>query len=247
MKHLGILIISILALAAIAPTLTAPAYAHQRQLYNIGGNDYLIVIGSLNEPIFVDDRTGVDLRVLQADPNDPMNSRGEGATPVEGLDQTLQVEIGAGDRTRVMQLNPAFGDPGAYRAPFYPTVATTLTYRVFGTLNDTPVDLTFTCSPAGEAGGEPSQEEVQISDGVIRKGIAGGYGCPEPRTEIGFPEPFVSNNQMATSLEQIQNDVSSIRSTIGAGSVDDNGMIWAAIGLGIAGITIGVVAITRRK
>jgi hypothetical protein len=94
MKHLGILIISILALAAIAPTLTAPAYAHQRQLYNIGGNDYLIVIGSLNEPIFVDDRTGVLIcAYFNADPNDPMNSRASGATPVEGLEETLQVEI----------------------------------------------------------------------------------------------------------------------------------------------------------
>src|SRR5688500_8317951 len=133
-----------LAILVSFVSVTPQAFAHERQLYTIGGQDYLIVIGSLNEPIFVDDRSGVDLRVLRADPNDPMNSSAEGAAPVEGLEETLQVELGAGNVTRVLQLEPAFGEPGAYEAPFYPTVATTITYRLFGTINNTPVDLTFT-------------------------------------------------------------------------------------------------------
>jgi hypothetical protein len=140
-----------------------------------------------------------------------------------------------------------FMDPGHYSAPFYPTVQTTYHYRIFGTINDTPVDLTFTCTTAGEAGAEPDDSEVQISEDVTRKGIAGGYGCPESRSEIGFPEPYMSNNEVSAALRQIQSDVSSIESSISSGPSTDGGMIWAAIGLGIAGIAIGVVAITRRK
>jgi len=119
-----------LALAVLVSlvSVTPQAFAHQRQLYTIGDQDYLIVIGSLNEPIFVDDKSGVDLRVLRADPNNPMNSSAEGAVPVEALEETVQVEIAAGNNTKVLQLEPAFGEPGAYEAPFYPTVATTLTY-----------------------------------------------------------------------------------------------------------------------
>jgi hypothetical protein len=228
-----------------AGTITEPAFAHQRQLFTIGGQDYLVIIGSLNEPIFVDDKTGVDFRILNADPNDPMNSRAEGATPVEGLEETLQVEIGAGDKKKVMELEPAFRDPGAYRAHFYPTVATTLTYRIFGTINDTPVDLTFTCSPAGEAGAAPSNTTEQISEGVVRKGIAGGYGCPAPRSDAGFPEPYTSNNEMASSLQQIQADVSSIRSSVGPAS--SSGIEWAGLGAGIAGIGIAVAAIAMSR
>ena len=190
-------------------SVTPQAFAHQRQLYTIGGQDYLIVIGSLNEPIFVDDKTGVDLRVLRADPNNPMNSSAEGAAPVEGLEETLQIELGAGNVTRVLQLEPAFGEPGAYEAPFYPTVATTLTYRLFGTINNTPVDLTFTCAPTGEAGAAADNSTVQISEGVIRKGIEGGYGCPAPLTDAGFPEPFVSNNEIVTTLEQLRSEFQS--------------------------------------
>jgi hypothetical protein len=204
-------LIGALALAALLVSfvsITMPqAFAHQRQLYTIGNQDYLIVIGSLNEPIFVDDKSGVDLRVMTADPNNPMNSSAEGAAPVEGLDETLQVEIAAGNNTKVMQLEPAFGEPGAYEAPFYPTVATTYTYRLFGTINNTPVDLAFTCTPTGEAGAAPDNSTEQVSEGVVRKGIEGGFGCPAPLTDAGFPEPLMSNYEITTMLEQLQSEV----------------------------------------
>jgi hypothetical protein len=208
----------VLVLAALVSlvSVTPQAFAHERQLYTIGGQDYLIVIGSLNEPIFVDDKSGVDLRVLTADPNNPMNSTAEGAVPVEGLEETVQVELGAGNVTKVLQLEPAFGEPGAYEAPFYPTVATTLTYRLFGTINNTPVDLTFTCTPTGEAGATADNSTVQVSDGVVRKGIEGGYGCPAPVADAGFPEPSMSNNEIVTTLDRLQSQIGSTNSSTGS-------------------------------
>jgi hypothetical protein len=206
---LGILVLSLVSV-------TPQAFAHQRQLYTIGDQDYLIVIGSLNEPVFVDDKSGVELRVLRADPNNPMNSSAEGAVPVEGLEETVQVEIGAGNNTKVLQLEPAFGEPGAYEASFYPTVATTYTYRLFGTINNTPVDLTFTCAPTGEAGATADNSTVQISEGVVRKGIEGGYGCPAPLSEAGFPEPYVSNNEIVTTLEQLRSEIQSMNPATGS-------------------------------
>jgi hypothetical protein len=208
----------VLVLAALVSlvSVTPQAFAHERQLYTIGGQDYLVVIGSLNEPIFVDDKSGVELRVLTADPNNPMNSTAEGAVPVEGLEETVQVELGAGNVTKVIQLEPAFGEPGAYEAPFYPTVATTLTYRLFGTINNTPVDLTFTCTPTGEAGATADNSTVQVSEGVVRKGIEGGYGCPAPVTDAGFPEPLMSNNEIVTTLDQLQSQIGSTNSSTGS-------------------------------
>ena len=213
-------LIGALALAALLPLVsvsTPQAFAHERQLYTIGDQDYLIVIGSLNEPIFVDDKSGVDLRVLRADPNNPMNSSAEGAAPVEGLEETVQVELAAGNNTRTLQLEPAFGEPGAYEAPFYPTVATTISYRLFGTINNTPVDLTFTCTPTGEAGAAAADNStVQVSEGVVRKGIEGGYGCPAPVTDAGFPEPLMSNNEIVTSLEQLRSEIQSMNPATGS-------------------------------
>jgi hypothetical protein len=204
-----------LALAVLISlvSITPQAFAHQRELYTIGDQDYLIIIGSLNEPVFVDDKSGVDLRVMTADPGNPMNSSAEGAAPVEGLDETLQVEIAAGNNTKIMQLEPAFGEPGAYESAFYPTVATTFTYRLFGTINNTPVDLTFTCTPTGEAGATPDNSTVQISEGVVKKGSEGGYGCPAPLSDAGFPEPLVSNYEVTTTLEQLQSKIGSTTTT----------------------------------
>ena len=217
-KNNGLAITGALALAVLVSlaAVTPQAFAHQRDLYSIGGQDYLIVIGSLNEPVFVDDKSGVDLRVLRADPNNPMNSSAPGATPVEGLDQTLQVEIAAGNNTKVMQLEPAFGEPGAYETTFYPTVATTFTYRLFGTINNTPVDLTFMCVPTGEAGAAADNSTAQISEGVVRKGMEGGFGCPSPLSDAGFPEPYVSNFDIMTTLKQIQSEISSMNSSAGS-------------------------------
>jgi hypothetical protein len=230
-------------------TFVTPAFAHQRQLYTIGGKDYLMIIGSLNEPVFVDDKTGFDFRVLNADPSDPMNSQAEGATPVEGLESTLKVELIAGDKKMTQDIEPSFRDPGHYETAFYPTVATTFSYRIFGTINDTPVNLTFTCTPAGEAGAAPDNSTATVSNGVIRKGVAGGFGCPESRGEAGFPELYTSNNEMAASLSQIQSDVSSIKASVGTPASGGVMMTWAAIGISIVAIAIsaGAIAVSARR
>jgi hypothetical protein len=178
------------------------ALAHQRALFNIGGKDYLLVIGSQNEPVFVDDKSGVDFFAYTPDPKDPMNSRANGTTHVEGLDKTLKVEVSAGPKKKVYDLEPAFNDPGHYNAAFYPTVQTTYQYKIFGTMNNTPVSLAFTCT-TGPAEGQPGDNStLKISDGVVRKGMAGGFGCPQSRSNVAFPEPYMSNVEIQDRLNQ---------------------------------------------
>ncbi len=89
--------------------------------------------------------------MLRADPNNPMNSSAAGASPVEGLEQTVQVDITASNKTKVLQLEPGFGEPRAYEAPFYPTVPTTFNYRLFGTINNTTVDFFIFVHPNGRS------------------------------------------------------------------------------------------------
>jgi hypothetical protein len=36
------------------------AFAHMRQLLTIGGKQYLLEVGSVNEPVYVGDKSGVD-------------------------------------------------------------------------------------------------------------------------------------------------------------------------------------------
>lgn len=182
-------------LAASLLVAAPPVAAHQRQLLQVGSTDYLIVIGSLGEPVFTGDKSGVDLTVLVPDPSAPLDSRAAGARPVEGLEATLKVEVKAGRASRVLPLKPAYRSPGKYEALFYPTVATTYSYRVFGSIGDAPFEVTFTCSPAGHVQLE-DRGVVRLSSGLIRKGLVGSYGCPQPREEAEFPpRPAASTGQ----------------------------------------------------
>jgi uncharacterized membrane protein len=76
--------------------------------------------------------------------------------------------------------------PGKYDAVFYPTVATTYTYRVFGTINGAPFDVSFACNPGGHVS-EEDRSVVKVSGDVTRKGLTGSFGCPRARSEAEFP------------------------------------------------------------
>jgi hypothetical protein len=187
----------------VSSCLLQNVYAHQRQLFTIGNTDYLFVVGSLNEPIFVDDKTGVDFAAYSPDPNDPVNSKANGTKPIEGLENILKVELAAGDKKKVLNFEPAYQNPGHYEAPFFPTIETTYNYTLFGNIYGTDFRATWTCSPAG---GEPTSDNstVKISDGVIRKAMLGSFGCPQPRADLGFPEPYLANNEIVKKLNELE-------------------------------------------
>lgn len=53
-NHL-VLLGDVIAVSMLAASRLQMSYAHQRTLFNINGKDYLFVIGSANEPLYVDD------------------------------------------------------------------------------------------------------------------------------------------------------------------------------------------------
>jgi hypothetical protein len=175
----------IAAIAALALRGT-PAVAHERQLIQIGTSDYLLVIGFLHEPVYTGDKSGFDLRVVIPDRSDPLDARAPQVKPVDNLDRTLRVEVKAGPHARVFDLRPTYAAPGRYEAVFFPTVATTYSFRLFGTVDKVPVDLTFACNPLGHVSVE-DHNTVKLAEQVTRKGLIGSFGCPAPRAEAEFP------------------------------------------------------------
>jgi hypothetical protein len=98
-------------------------------------DDITMVVGFLDEPVFVGQKSGLDLRVTHAD------------EPVEGLEETLEAEVIFGDDTRALELSPAFGEPGAYRSVFIPTAAGPYTFHITGEIDGEPIDESFTAGP----------------------------------------------------------------------------------------------------
>ncbi len=194
-----------LTLAAFAlPQLVA---AHEHYEYMIGADTYEITIGSLNEPLVVDDKSGVDFRIAKLEKaasgeNGGRHAHGStGSTPVVGLEETLKVDVIAGDRRKTFELTPVYATPGSYKAQFYPTEATQLSYRIYGTIAGVPFDQTYSCNMAGHNEAPEDTTMVQISDGVMRHLKTGAFSCPVEKTSLGFPTEGVSLAVLSESVD----------------------------------------------
>jgi hypothetical protein len=177
---------SIACTVAVLAWWVTPAVAHERQLLQIGTTDYLFVVGFLHEPVYTGDRSGIDLRIVSPDQSNLLDARAAGVKPVEDLDKTLKVEVKAGPHVRVFDVRPTYGAPGRYEAVFYPTIVTTYSLRIFGTINNVSVDLPFACNPLGHVSVEDNSA-VKLSEQVTRKALIGSFGCPRARTDVEFP------------------------------------------------------------
>jgi hypothetical protein len=206
MKNKFLLPMAILTAIMMSSSMLAVsnAYAHEGRLYSIGDKDYWISVGSINEPVFVDDKSGAEAFVSLADPSDPLNSDANGTKNIEGLEKTIKFEISAGAKKKELAVEPAWRDPGHYEATFYPTIETTYNYRLFGTINNVTVSLDYQCIPGGVEEGTQENATKQISEGVTLKAQRGGFGCPASRADAGFPEPYVSDNEMASMIKELQ-------------------------------------------
>ena len=172
---------SIALLALVAP---AAALAHEQR--DVASGTYHLVVGFVNEPAFVDQQNGLSLRVskLGAAPATPVASDEAAAgTPVEGLADTLKIEVIFGDQTMELPLEPEFRDPGAYRAIFFPTAEGDYTFHIFGDIEGTAVDETFTSSPEGFSSVEaieplqfPKKASSRTGDDVVVGSLTGGSG-----------------------------------------------------------------------
>ena len=187
------------------------AYGHEGRLYSIGGKDYWITVGSINEPVFVDDKSGAEAFISLADPSDPLNSDANGTKNVEGLEKTIKFEISAGDKKKELVVEPAWRDPGHYEATFYPTIETTYKYKLLGIINNVSVSLDYQCVPGGVQEGAQENATEQISEGVTLKAQRGGFGCPASRADVGFPEPYVSDNELVSMIKELQKSQNSTK------------------------------------
>lgn len=113
------------------------AYGHARREVR----SYRFVVGFLVEPAFEGLKNGVDLRVLHADTE----------APLEGLQDTLQVEVTHVPSAvgKVLKLRTIYRDPGHYTADLIPTAPGQYRFRFFGSIQDMTVQETFDSKSGG--------------------------------------------------------------------------------------------------
>jgi hypothetical protein len=113
---------------------TGTAVAHERR--TVG--PYQFAVGWLNEPAFAGLMNGLDLNVTDTRSN----------KAVEGLDQTLTVDVQTGGLAPLpLRLTARFGRPGAYDGNFMPTAAGTYTFHIKGKIATVDIDEKFESGP----------------------------------------------------------------------------------------------------
>ena len=129
---------------------------------------------------------------------------------LDGLEQTLQVEFIYGDKREVRQLEPLDAPAGMF-ANFPPTRSEQYSYRLFGTVEGTPIDLTFSCNPAGHIVDRTTvKERGRLSPSVTRVYKIGSIVCPDEKRIVafGFPDTTVTkaalHNEVSCVLGRIK-------------------------------------------
>lgn len=122
-----------LALALLSPLAAGTALAHERR--EVG--KYTVVVGFLNEPALVDEFNGAYIKVTNT----------ETKQPVEGVENSLQVEVTAAGRSTQLKLHPIRNQPGEYTADLIPTRVGQYVFRFTGNVEGQPVDQRFESGP----------------------------------------------------------------------------------------------------
>jgi len=241
-KHFVALKLALFALTFCA--IASIASAHEHDTFKIGDKYYVLTVGSLNEPFVVDSMSGVDFRVSQvANPGgNGKSASADKGTPVTGLEQTLKVELAAGNKKATLSLEPADRAPGAYTAAFIPTVQTTYSYRIFGTIESKPVDLTFACVPGEVSEKAEDNSQVKVSDSITRVGKVGAFGCPAARNVAGFPEPALSSYELSQNTQNL----AAAAETAGKQASMAQTMGIAGLIAGFLGMAVAVIALKRK-
>lgn len=129
------LLVALLVVATTTILMTATVFAHESR--EVG--EYELTVGFVNEPAIVEEPNGLSLAVQLG--------HGDDGEPVEGLAGSLRAEIIYGEERLPLELEPAFGSPGAYTANVIPTETGTYTFHIFGSIEGTEIDESFTGGP----------------------------------------------------------------------------------------------------
>jgi hypothetical protein len=132
-----------LAIGLVLALFPITAAAHEQR--DVGDGQYSLEIGFRDEPAYLSQPNALYLKVTQF---------GSAGGPVEGLAGTLEAEVQKDGATLPLTLVPG-SERGVYEARFIPTALGDYTFRLFGDIEGTSIDESFSSSPTTFAPVEP--------------------------------------------------------------------------------------------
>jgi hypothetical protein len=188
------------------------------------------VVGWVNEPAYAGEINYVDFWAHYINATCPQGTVST-TCPVYGIDQSLQVQVMLGGQSEVLQFYPNLSNDvpplfyGEYNAPLTPTVPGTISFRIFGNMNGTAVNETFTCGPTT-------------------------FECVDPATEIQFPSQISSSGDFQSALTNVQSQISNMQTQVtNMQNQVQSAYLIGGLGvvIGILGVAVGAAAILKSK
>jgi hypothetical protein len=179
--------------------------------------NYRTVVGFDVEPAFEGIKNAAAIRI---------STVADGG-PVEGLQDTLQVEITyvSTGASRTMELRSPFGQPGYYVADFIPTSPGHYRFRFFGTIEGMAFDETYESRSGG-----------------------GNFDDINPSGELQFPEEVPSARELESAVRGVETTANEALAAAEENSGGSSTLAIVAIVLAIVGIAVGGagIVIARR-
>ena len=212
----------LIALFLISPLMLNSAFAHQSD--SVG--DYRIEIDWKNKPIVTGESNAIIVYVSVMDKtkeaaDQPFNpDKG-----IEGLKKTLKIKLVVEEKFITLPLQPT-DIPGKYESAITPTFSGWSQLNFLGKINEQNVNLALHPLKVQE------QEVLQF---------------PPVETTVVESGDFEREvNDLRGDIRELQETIDELKEQT---ETDDgiDGMIIAAIGLGIAGIAIGAASLAKKK
>ena len=212
----------LIALFLISPLMLNSAFAHQSD--SVG--DYRIEIDWKNKPIVTGESNAIIVYVSVMDKtkeaaDQPFNpDKG-----IEGLKKTLKIKLVVEEKFITLPLQPT-DIPGKYESAITPTFSGWSQLNFLGKINEQNVNLALHPLKVQE------QEVLQF---------------PPVETTVVESGDFEREvNDLRGDIRELQETINELKEQTEADDGID-GMIIAAIGLGIAGIAIGAASFAKKK
>ncbi|MGI0018368.1 MAG: hypothetical protein ACREA1_06650 [Nitrosotalea sp.] len=216
-------------IAFMSPLGVKPAEAHITKVF---GN-YIVQVGWNDEPVYTGLVNGAQVTIKKGS--------GDTAQPVINAIKDLQISVKYGTITKPLDFLPSSTVDGQYYAPLIPTRVGTYSLVLKGNVADQAIDA-----------------EIPLDD------VASVDALNFPSSTGSSSGTSVNMDQMGTLVNQLTSDIEDAKNNADAASKSVSNVVQSfqdvknttdnlymismtGIGIGIAGIVIAVIAVTRNK
>ena len=213
----------LLAILVMSPILASNAFGHQVDAVG----DYRIEIDWKNWPVVSGEANAIIVYVSELDKSlEPIDQEFVSEKGVEGLKKTLKIKLIVDDASITLPLSPT-DVSGMYEAPITPTFSGWSQLNILGTVNDTSINLAL--------------HPKKVEDPTLLQ-----FPLVESN-QVEIEDFNREINDLRGDIRELQETVNELKEFEEEKDVWSGYMIIAAIGLGFAGIAIGVASFAKKK